>query len=191
MGRPRKAGPKADPVREQREPSADEDSRGSDAPSPWSDKPVATLSSKGQPKPDRVEKKRKQKQKRPSETAEEVRDVQPGDPIPKGRRRRYKPGTAALKEIRRYQRSFDLLIRKLPFARLVREVALDMLPAEVGAELRWQSHAIQALQEAAEAFLVHLFEDTNLCAIHAKRVTIMQKDIQLARRIRGIWGGLG
>lgn len=56
---------------------------------------------------------------------------------------------------------------------------------------RWQSHAIQALQEAAEAYLVHLFEDTNLCAIHAKRVTIQQKDIQLARRIRGAWGGLG
>lgn len=56
---------------------------------------------------------------------------------------------------------------------------------------RWQSQAIQALQEAAEAFLVHLFEDTNLCAIHAKRVTIMQKDIQLARRLRGAWGGLG
>lgn len=97
----------------------------------------------------------------------------------------------ALKEIRKYQRSYDLLIQKLPFARLVREVALDLLPSEVGAELRWQSHAIQALQEAAEAFLVHLFEDTNLCAIHAKRVTIMQKDIQLARRIRGVWGGLG
>lgn len=57
--------------------------------------------------------------------------------------------------------------------------------------LRWQSTAIQALQEAAEAYLVHLFEDTNLLAIHAKRVTIMQKDIQLARRIRGAWGGLG
>ncbi|KAJ5203987.1 histone H3 [Penicillium cinerascens] len=118
-------------------------------------------------------------------------NVQPGDPTPTGRRRRYKPGTVALKEIRRYQRSYDLLIAKLPFARLVREVALDLLPADVGAELRWQSHAIQALQEAAEAFLVHLFEDTNLCAIHAKRVTIMQKDIQLARRIRGAWGGLG
>ncbi|KAH3264121.1 histone H3-like centromeric protein hH3v [Aspergillus fumigatus] len=118
-------------------------------------------------------------------------DVQPGDPTPQGRRHRYKPGTVALKEIRRYQRSYDLLIQKLPFARLVREVALELLPAEVGAELRWQSHAIQALQEAAEAFLVHLFEDTNLCALHAKRVTIMQKDIQLARRIRGIWGGLG
>jgi histone H3-like centromeric protein A len=60
-----------------------------------------------------------------------------------------------------------------------------------GESMRWQSQAIQALQEAAEAFLVHLFEDTNLCAIHAKRVTIMQKDIQLARRIRGAWGGLG
>ncbi|KAJ5674794.1 centromere protein Cse4 [Penicillium maclennaniae] len=118
-------------------------------------------------------------------------NVQPGDPTPTGRRRRYKPGTVALKEIRRYQRSYDLLIAKLPFARLVREVALDLLPADVGAELRWQSHAIQALQEAAEAFMVHLFEDTNLCAIHAKRVTIMQKDIQLARRIRGMWGGLG
>lgn len=66
-----------------------------------------------------------------------------------------------------------------------------MLPADVGEELRWQSQAIQALQEAAEAFLVHLFEDTNLCAIHAKRVTIMQKDIQLARRIRGSWAGAG
>lgn len=57
--------------------------------------------------------------------------------------------------------------------------------------LRWQSTAILALQEAAEAFMVHLFEDTNLLAIHAKRVTIMQKDLQLARRIRGLWGGLG
>ncbi|KAJ5545424.1 hypothetical protein N7535_006189 [Penicillium sp. DV-2018c] len=118
-------------------------------------------------------------------------NVQPGDPTPTGRRRRYRPGTVALKEIRRYQRSYDLLIAKLPFARLVREVALDLLPADVGSELRWQSHAIQALQEAAEAFMVHLFEDTNLCAMHAKRVTIMQKDIQLARRIRGVWGGLG
>ncbi|KAJ5778967.1 hypothetical protein N7457_006687 [Penicillium paradoxum] len=126
-----------------------------------------------------------------SKVAKTSTNIQPGDPTPTGRRRRYKPGTVALKEIRRYQRSYDLLIAKLPFARLVREVALDLLPADVGSELRWQSHAIQALQEAAEAFLVHLFEDTNLCALHAKRVTIMQKDIQLARRIRGVWGGLG
>ncbi|KAL1960052.1 hypothetical protein VTO42DRAFT_224 [Malbranchea cinnamomea] len=118
-------------------------------------------------------------------------DVQPGDPLPAARRHRYHPGTLALKEIRRYQRSWDLLLLKLPFARLVREVAISILPADVGQELRWQSQAIQALQEAAEAFLVHLFEDTNLCAIHAKRVTIMQKDIQLARRIRGAWAGLG
>jgi len=73
--------------------------------------------------------------------------------------------------------------------RQVREIALTLVPAVEG--MRWQSQAIQALQEASEAFLVHLFEDTNLCAIHAKRVTIMQKDIQLARRIRGAWGGLG
>lgn len=71
----------------------------------------------------------------------------------------------------------------------MREIALTLRPRNE--EFRWQSQAIQALQEAAEAFLVHLFEDTNLCAIHAKRVTIMAKDIQLARRIRGVWGGLG
>jgi histone H3-like centromeric protein A len=61
----------------------------------------------------------------------------------------------------------------------------------MGRDFRWQSQAIQALQEAAEAYMIHLFEDAQLCAVHAKRVTIMQKDIQLARRIRGIWAGLG
>ncbi|KAI1144641.1 histone H3 [Hypoxylon sp. FL0543] len=113
----------------------------------------------------------------------------PGDPIPYPRRRRYRPGTLALREIRKLQNSTDLLLRKLPFSRLVREIALSMRPPDEG--MRWQSQAILALQEAAEAFLVHLFEDSNLCAIHAKRVTIMQKDIQLARRIRGVWGGVG
>ena len=94
---------------------------------------------------------------------------------------RYKPGVVALREIRRYQKDTNLLIRKLPFQRLVREIA-----QEVGAgDKRFQSPAVLALQEAAEAYLVGLFEDTNLCAIHAKRVTIMPKDIQLARRIRG------
>ena len=83
-------------------------------------------------------------------------------------------------EIRRYQKSTELLIRKLPFQRLVREIAQDFKT-----DLRFQSAAIGALQEASEAYLVGLFEDTNLCAIHAKRVTIMPKDIQLARRIRG------
>ena len=93
---------------------------------------------------------------------------------------RYRPGTKALREIRKYQKSTDLLIRKLPFQRLVREIA-----QEFSTDLRFQSTAILALQEASEAYLVGLFEDTNLCAIHAKRVTIMAKDIQLARRIRG------
>ncbi|XP_061576673.1 uncharacterized protein LOC133443459 [Cololabis saira] len=86
----------------------------------------------------------------------------------------------ALREIRRYQKSTELLIRKLPFQRLVREIAQDFKT-----DLRFQSSAVMALQEASEAYLVGLFEDTNLCAIHAKRVTIMPKDIQLARRIRG------
>ncbi|KAF4620170.1 hypothetical protein G7Y89_g14655 [Cudoniella acicularis] len=122
-------------------------------------------------------------------TGSRASNVQPGDPLPGRKKRRYRPGTLALKEIRRYQNSTDLLMRKLPFSRLVREIAINFRPA--GEDYRWQSQAIQALQEAAEAFLVHLFEDTNLCAIHAKRVTIMQKDIQLARRIRGAWGGLG
>ncbi|KAL1487476.1 hypothetical protein ABEB36_015853 [Hypothenemus hampei] len=90
------------------------------------------------------------------------------------------PGTVALREIRRYQKSTELLIRKLPFQRLVREIAQDFKT-----DLRFQSSAVMALQEASEAYLVGLFEDTNLCAIHAKRVTIMPKDIQLARRIRG------
>ncbi|KAI8616629.1 histone-fold-containing protein [Chytriomyces sp. MP71] len=104
---------------------------------------------------------------------------------------RYRPGTVALREIRKYQKSTDLLLRKLPFARVVREVAQGFMPdLGDGSTLRFQSTAILALQEAAEAFLVHLFEDANLCAIHAKRVTIMQKDIQLARRIRGPFGGL-
>ena len=94
--------------------------------------------------------------------------------------RRYRPGTKALREIRKYQKSTDLLIRKLPFQRLVREIA-----QQFSADLRFQSTAILALQEASEAYLVGLFEDTNLCAIHAKRVTIMPSDIRLARRIRG------
>eukprot|EP01066_Platyproteum_vivax_P002762 Platyproteum_vivax@DN13439_c0_g1_i1.p1 len=93
---------------------------------------------------------------------------------------RFRPGTVALREIRRYQKSTELLIRKLPFQRLVREIAQDLK-----SDLRFQSSAVGALQEAAEAYLVGLFEDTNLCAIHAKRVTIFPKDMQLARRIRG------
>ena len=96
------------------------------------------------------------------------------------RTHRFRPGTVALREIRRFQKSTELLIRKLPFQRLVREIASDFK-----SDLRFQSSAVLALQEAAEAYMVGLFEDTNLCAIHARRVTIMPKDMQLARRIRG------
>ncbi len=97
---------------------------------------------------------------------------------------RYRPGTVALREIRRYQKSTDLLIRKLPFQRLVREISQDFKN-----DLRFQSTAILAIQESSEAYLTGIFEDTNLCAIHAKRVTIMPKDIQLARRVRHETGG--
>lgn len=93
---------------------------------------------------------------------------------------RYRPGTVALREIRKYQRSSELLIRKLPFQRLVKEIALTYRSS-----LRFQSSAVLALQEAAESFLVTIFEETNLIAIHAHRVTIMAKDIVLAMRIRG------
>ena len=93
---------------------------------------------------------------------------------------RFRPGTVALREIRKYQKSSDLLVKKLPFQRLVREIAQNYKP-----DTRFQSEALQALQEAAETYLVDVFEDTNACAIHAKRVTIMVKDMQLARRIRG------
>jgi histone H3 len=99
---------------------------------------------------------------------------------------RYRPGTVALREIRRYQKSTDLLIRKRPFQRLVRDIAQSFkIRGEVP---RFQSTSILALQEASEAFLVGVFEETNLCAIHAKRVTIMNRDMQLALRIHDSWG---
>ncbi len=98
----------------------------------------------------------------------------------KSRPHRYRPGTRALMEIRKYQASTALLIRKGPFQRLVRQVAQALVP-----DLRFQSAALLALQEAAEAYLVCLFEDSNACALHAKRVTIMPKDIALARRLNG------
>ncbi|TEA25050.1 hypothetical protein DBR06_SOUSAS6010024, partial [Sousa chinensis] len=93
---------------------------------------------------------------------------------------RYRPGTVALSEIRRCQKSTELLIHKLPFQHLARKIAQDFKT-----DLRFQSAATGALQEESEIYLAGLFEDTNLCAIHAKRVTIMPSDIQLARRIRG------
>ncbi|KPP74771.1 centromeric protein A-like [Scleropages formosus] len=108
------------------------------------------------------------------------RGVQPGR-SPE-RKRRFRPGTRALMEIRKYQKSTDLLLRKGPFSRVVREVCQTFSKLH----LRWQAMALLALQEASEAFLVRLFSDANLCAIHAKRVTLFPRDIQLARRIRGV-----
>eukprot|EP00162_Nutomonas_longa_P009448 comp19250_c0_seq1/m.36098 comp19250_c0_seq1/g.36098 ORF comp19250_c0_seq1/g.36098 comp19250_c0_seq1/m.36098 type:complete len:138 (+) comp19250_c0_seq1:163-576(+) len=104
-------------------------------------------------------------------------------PVPPSKPRRFRAGTVALREIRKFQKSTDLLIRKLPFARLVREIAREfILHTE---EYRWQDSAFLALQEASEAHIVSLFEDAYLCTIHSKRVTLMVKDLQLARRIRG------
>ncbi|CAH0481820.1 unnamed protein product [Peronospora belbahrii] len=97
-------------------------------------------------------------------------------------KRRRKPGELALREIRLLQRSTKLLLRKLPFARVVREIQTEF----TGVGYRWQAEALLALQEAAETYLVRTFEDANLCAIHGKRVTLQVKDIQLSLRIRGI-----
>ena len=100
---------------------------------------------------------------------------------------RYRPGTVALREIRRYQKSTDLLIRKLPFQRLAREVLQDLNQPGFGRHdvECFRSTSLLAMQESVKAFSVGLFEDANLCAIHARRVTIMPKDMQLALRIRG------
>ena len=99
---------------------------------------------------------------------------------------RYCPGTVALREIRKYQKSTDLLIRKAPYQRLIREIYGRIArESHVPSDYRWQGTSILALQEASEAYHVGLFEDTNLCSLHSKRKTIQPKDIQLARRIRG------
>lgn len=101
--------------------------------------------------------------------------------VPKtSKKRRFRPGTVALRDIRRYQKSTELVIHKRPFQRLVREVAQNF-----SVKLRFQSSALEALQEASEAYIVGLFKDVNLCAIHANRSTIRPRDIVLARRLRG------
>ena len=134
---------------------------------------------------------KKKEEQRAAQKAKAVKAAKKsGKKAPKGgvkKRYRYRPGTVALKQIRQYQKSTELLIRKLPFQWLVREIAGDseIITSPLCGKVRFQSTAIMALQEAAEAYLVGLFEDTNLCAIYTKRVTIMPKDIQLARRIHG------
>ncbi|XP_074875213.1 histone H3-like centromeric protein A [Buteo buteo] len=112
----------------------------------------------------------------------------PAPPSPRRapRPRRRRPGQRALQEIRKYQSSTRLLLRPGPFARLVREICLLFTR---GVDYRWQRMALVALQEAAEAFLVRLLEDAYLCTLHARRVTLYPKDLQLARRLRGLEGG--
>jgi histone H3 len=111
-----------------------------------------------------------------SATKKASKSASPGTKRP----HRFRAGTVALREIRKYQKSTELLMRKLPFQRLVREIAQDYKN-----DVRFTKVSIAALQEAAEAYLIGLLEDTNLCAIHAKRVTVFPKDLQLAKRIRG------
>ena len=152
----------------------------------------------GQPKPSPSAQQRLKPKPKPKPSARSVREAQEelrrilaekreekrkkaaarmakkgGQKAPKGRlkkRYRYRPGTVALKQIRQYQKSTELLIRKLPFQRLVREIASDseVIKSPLCGKVRFQSAAVMALQEAAEAYLVGLFEDTNLCVIHAK-----------------------
>ena len=102
-------------------------------------------------------------------------------PNKEGRKKpRMRPGTVALREIRRYQKGSANLLPRAAFQRVVREIA-----GRIDSDLRFASQALVALQEAGEAYLVGIFEDANLCALHANRVTIMRKDMDLARRIRG------
>ena len=96
------------------------------------------------------------------------------------KKRRWRPGTVAAREIKKYQRETGQLIPRAPFQRLVRDIC-----SGIDSELRFQSQALVALQEASEAYLTGIFEDSNLCCIHANRVTMMKKDMDLARRIRG------
>ena len=109
------------------------------------------------------------------------RHFRPEHPGVKKKKKRARPGVKALREIRKYQRSTDKLIPKLPFSRVVKEICLKYRE-----DVRWRVNAIEALHFAAEAHIVDIFEDAYLCSIHAKRVTLMVRDIQLARRIRGI-----
>ena len=98
------------------------------------------------------------------------------------KRRCYQPGTLALREIRKYQKSTNLLIKRAPFIRLVKEI----LHRKLGkSEIRMQHIAVEALQEATEYYITNLFDDANLCALHAKKITLQPKYMQLAMRIRG------
>lgn len=93
---------------------------------------------------------------------------------------RWRPGTVALREIRKFQATTGSLIPRAPFRRLVREIS-----TAVKETLRMQSTAVDCLQEAAEAYITSVLADGNLCAIHAKRVTVFPRDLHLALKLRG------
>jgi histone H3 len=98
------------------------------------------------------------------------------------RRHRWRPGTVALRDIRRYQKTTNLLIPKIAISRVIKDITQNVLNKTT---TRFQASAIEAIHHAAEAYLVALFEDANLCTLHGKRVTVMDRDIRLARRLRG------
>ena len=115
-----------------------------------------------------------------SKSAKVQKKTAPAEGGVKIKSRRFRPGTVAIREIKRYQKATTFMLLKAPFQRFVRAICEG-----IDAQLRFQSAALLALQEAAESYLTGLFEDANLCAIHATRVTVMKKDLDLARRIRG------
>jgi histone H3 len=96
------------------------------------------------------------------------------------KKRRWHPGTKALREIRKLQKTGETIIARAPIRRLVGQISSDLKNG-----LRWQSSAVDALHEATESYIVNLLADANLCAIHAHRVTCQPKDLSLARRLRG------
>lgn len=123
--------------------------------------------------------KNKNKKKRGTKTIKKSNRSYDGSGSVK-KKHRFHPGTVALQKIRKYQKSTELLLRKKPFSDLVREIAVDYKK-----DLRFQASAIAALQESSENYLIELFEDSNLLAIHANRVTVKSKDVRLARAIKG------
>ena len=95
------------------------------------------------------------------------------------KKRRFRPGTVALREIRHYQKTTEPVLRKAPFQRLVREIAQSYK-----ADLRFQGDALAALQEASEAYLVQKFGDAHLIALHSKRVTLQARDMKLLQSLQ-------
>ena len=110
--------------------------------------------------------------------------TQHADKIKEKAKRRRKWGTVALREIRKYQKSTDSLIKKLPFQRLVREIAQDYHE-----DVRFQASAMAALQEAAESYLTEVLDQSYLNSIHAGRITLMAKDMKLHRHQRKVLTG--